>query len=394
MADIFISYSRDSRALVEKLAANLIRCGYSVWWDTDLVGGGNYRDAILKRLSDAKVVIVVWTLQSVVSEWVISEAERARAQRKLIPIKISSVKPNDIPPPFDVLHTEEFDDFERIMRALTHAGLSGTDKASNQISDAAAAHFANGRQHFWAGKFSLAIEECTKAIELDSRHVEAFIIRGDAYNRLAEFGRAIQDFDAAIRCDDRHPVALERRANAYLALGRADRAIEDCDRSITLNSTHADPYVIRANAHNMMDQFERAIADCDWALQRSPSRPEYNCQADAYVTRAIAQNALRRFHSAVADCARAIELAPMHPNAYATRAIANNSLGHFDKTIADADTAIQLNPRLDLAYHIRGVANSWIGQLDRAATDYRMALQINPSNNAARMELQKLGMPV
>jgi hypothetical protein len=33
MSDIFISYAREDRPRVERLAAALEQCGWSVWWD-------------------------------------------------------------------------------------------------------------------------------------------------------------------------------------------------------------------------------------------------------------------------------------------------------------------------------------------------------------------------
>ena len=39
MADIFISYKSEERALPEALASDLRAAGYSVWWDVDLLGG-------------------------------------------------------------------------------------------------------------------------------------------------------------------------------------------------------------------------------------------------------------------------------------------------------------------------------------------------------------------
>jgi TIR domain len=40
MADVFISYSKHDPEPTERLAAELERQGYSVWWDTSLLTGG------------------------------------------------------------------------------------------------------------------------------------------------------------------------------------------------------------------------------------------------------------------------------------------------------------------------------------------------------------------
>ena len=50
MADIFISYSREDREWVAKLADALQAEGYSVWWDWDLLVGKRYRETIETEL--------------------------------------------------------------------------------------------------------------------------------------------------------------------------------------------------------------------------------------------------------------------------------------------------------------------------------------------------------
>jgi hypothetical protein len=122
MADIFISYSQREPEPTVKLANELEARGYSVWWDNNLVPGESFRKVILRELNTAKAVIVIWTPSSVKSDWAISEADRARSARKLIPLRLPSINYGDIPPPFNQLHTEKVDDLERILKSLTALG--------------------------------------------------------------------------------------------------------------------------------------------------------------------------------------------------------------------------------------------------------------------------------
>ena len=106
MADIFISYSKQSQAQAKELAQELRAKGLSVWFDTSLVPGDNFSDVIMAELAQARAAIVIWDAISVKSEWVRSEASRARARRILIPVRTEGIRSHDIPPPFDSLHTE------------------------------------------------------------------------------------------------------------------------------------------------------------------------------------------------------------------------------------------------------------------------------------------------
>ncbi len=123
MADIFVSYSKSDRALCARLAACLEAQGYTVWWDKSLKAGDEFRDEIVKELAKARAVIVIWTKTSVASDWVRSEAGRAKADGKLIPVRTSDIDYKTIPPPFDVLHTEIATN-EELIRAAVVAQLA------------------------------------------------------------------------------------------------------------------------------------------------------------------------------------------------------------------------------------------------------------------------------
>ena len=118
MADIFISYAKPDRTLSERLAQYLTSQGYTVWWDASLLSGENFRSVITRELAAAQFVIVIWTQASINSPWVLSEAEHARTQNKLLPVRVRTLNPNFIPLPFSILHTELVDERAKILAAL------------------------------------------------------------------------------------------------------------------------------------------------------------------------------------------------------------------------------------------------------------------------------------
>jgi TIR domain len=118
MADIFVSYAKVDRPLASKFVAMLEAEGWKVWWDTSLVIGDDFRNEIMTELGRARTVIVIWTDTSIKSDWVRSEAGRAQADRKLIPVKLPHLNYKDLPPPFDVLHTEDIGQEDKIKAAV------------------------------------------------------------------------------------------------------------------------------------------------------------------------------------------------------------------------------------------------------------------------------------
>jgi TIR domain len=130
VADIFISYSQQDRDQARLIAAFLEAEGYSVWWDMSLLSGENFRKTIMTELGRARATIVLWTESSVHSDWVQSEAGRAHADRKLIPVKVRNVSYTDIPPPFDNMHIENAADREKILAAITALLAKPQEQAS------------------------------------------------------------------------------------------------------------------------------------------------------------------------------------------------------------------------------------------------------------------------
>jgi TolB-like protein/Tfp pilus assembly protein PilF len=91
-AMIFISYARADRPRVAPLAAALSAQGYDVWWDAMIEGGAGFAKMIEAKLDAADAVIVVWSANSVASDWVRDEAAHARDHKKLVPVSIDGTE--------------------------------------------------------------------------------------------------------------------------------------------------------------------------------------------------------------------------------------------------------------------------------------------------------------
>jgi hypothetical protein len=98
MADIFLSYARPDVAVAERLARELGKTGRTIWYDRELPAHRPYADVIATELETAPAVLVLWSKASAESEWVRSEANRARELHKLVQARVSDVR---LPMPFD-----------------------------------------------------------------------------------------------------------------------------------------------------------------------------------------------------------------------------------------------------------------------------------------------------
>jgi adenylate cyclase len=98
MADVFISYAHTTGRQAQAAAAALREAGYSVWLDDDLAVHRSFTQAIEEQLTAAKAALVIWSAAAARSEWVLSEANRAREEHKLVQLRVDGAR---LPMPFD-----------------------------------------------------------------------------------------------------------------------------------------------------------------------------------------------------------------------------------------------------------------------------------------------------
>jgi tetratricopeptide (TPR) repeat protein len=89
--DVFISYAREDKPKAELIAQALVREDLSVWWDRNIPPGQSYGQMIEQALDSAKCIIVLWSKQSVASDWVKDEAAEGVRRRILVPVMIEEV---------------------------------------------------------------------------------------------------------------------------------------------------------------------------------------------------------------------------------------------------------------------------------------------------------------
>jgi hypothetical protein len=119
MADVFISYSQQTPEFTTALAKQLQDRRLDVWWDSDLTIGQRFNDVIRQQLEDADAVVVIWTPESVRSQYVLMEAGIAYAWDKLITVRAPNLPVTDLPGPFAGLQTGLVTDIEGVLKALS-----------------------------------------------------------------------------------------------------------------------------------------------------------------------------------------------------------------------------------------------------------------------------------
>ena len=118
---------------------------------------------------------------------------------------------------------------------------------SGQLSGAslAIAYTNRGNAYDDKGAYDQAIQDYTKAIQVNPSYATAYYNRGDAYNNKGEYDQAIQDFNQALRLNPSLALAFSDRAYAYEHKGEYEQAIQDDSQALKLNPSNAAAFNAR-----------------------------------------------------------------------------------------------------------------------------------------------------
>lgn len=214
-----------------------------------------------------------------------------------------------------------------------------TKNTKKQVSQKENQEQSQGQQDYLYGMALLAqqdwVRACkafTKVIVANPEHYEALVQRGLLYVILHQPVEALQDFTKAIEVNPNIAAAYLYRAKCYHRNFRQkDKSVADYSMAISLAPRDAAGYLGRAELYD-----EIALYDERQALEKN----------DDATYAHVSEECLAAIH----DYSQVIALEPTHDGAYANRGLvyarkarANKNIDFMEKAIADFEKAISLN---------------------------------------------------
>lgn len=90
MADLFISYSRNDRARCASIRDALAALKVNVWSDARIGAGAAFDRKIEREIGAARALLVLWSPDSVESDWVRNEARTGKEENRLVATQIEA----------------------------------------------------------------------------------------------------------------------------------------------------------------------------------------------------------------------------------------------------------------------------------------------------------------
>lgn len=116
------------------------------------------------------------------------------------------------------------------------------DILSNKIKKETGAHIFKGVQYDDQGKYEQAINEFTRAIEINSGYADIYNKRGLSYYNQEKYDQALRDYNKAIEINPRYTDAFNNRGIVYYQQEQYDQAISNYTKAIEIDPKYAKAY--------------------------------------------------------------------------------------------------------------------------------------------------------
>ncbi|MHA1234356.1 MAG: tetratricopeptide repeat protein [Promethearchaeota archaeon] len=152
--------------------------------------------------------------------------------------------------------------------------------------------------------YDTAIQDCNKAIELDSTHIDAYYYIGIANNEKKEYNTAIDYFKKSIDLNPNHAKAWNHMGFSHEKLGQFEKAIDSYKIAVGFDSTYTLAHYNLANGYKHEKQYDLAI---EFYKKTTEIEPNY---ALAWIFMGYAYLDKNDYHSALQNLEKAIEINP------------------------------------------------------------------------------------
>ena len=396
MSHVFVSYARSTAPQAQQIAEALRALGYEVWRDDELPAHRSYAEVIEERLAAAQAVVVLWSADAAKSEWVQSEADRARKDRKLVQLTLDAAP---LPMPFDRIECADLtrwsgepdnEGWRKVVSSIADltAQLAPAAKATpgklsicvlpflNMSGDAEQEYFSDGISEDIITDLSkvsaLSVVSRNSAFQFKGKHVDVRqVARQLGVSHVLE--GSVRKAGTRVRITAQ---LIEAANDSHLWAERYDRDLTD----IFALQDEISQAIVAALRLKLLPTEKSAIE------RRGTTNPDaYNLFLMARRLWVSGNTDMRGLETVVRLCSRATEIDAEYADAWALMAQAQLTM-HFrygvpgTDGLASVERALSLNADLAEAHAVK---SSYLARQDRheeARAEIELALRLDPES--------------
>mgnify|MGYP003774820355 CR=1 FL=1 len=150
------------------------------------------------------------------------------------------------------------------------------------FAQSARQYFRAGEEFFEKMNFRDAIEQFTRAVEMDPGYDRAYIQRANAYARLNDYEHAAADYDRAIVFNEKDAELYYLSGYAHHQQGRLGDALTRLEKAIDMKRNYLEAYQVRSMVYFKLQRYQEALEDCRICLRLKEDALGYYNLAQVY----------------------------------------------------------------------------------------------------------------
>lgn len=266
------------------------------------------------------------------------------------------------------LELEPDSEWAYIDKAISYENKGQLEKAVQSYQEALAKHPTSFIAHTklaWlcvkTGELDKAEIHLNQATRITDNFSETFLVKGILDYARRKFNLAIDDYSKAIQINPKLAENYFYRGNAYLARNNPDPAWTEYIESIKKDpSKSLGAYMKYMNSYGFKDDVLKAILDYGKAIRINKKFSQ------AYLNRSIAFRRYNEDYRALSTLEDLVKVEPENDFFYAEKGVLNLDLGKYDEALKDFEKAIEINSNEAAYYATAALASQYKGDIKDA----------------------------
>jgi tetratricopeptide (TPR) repeat protein len=266
-------------------------------------------------------------------------------------------------------------------------------------------YYKTGLTFVEAGNYQDAIDQFTKALDLEPEYTQAYVERARSYEAYGDLKNAADDLKRALVFEQKEPELYYDAARVNFSLERYKDALQLVTQSTELDRKSEASFRLLARIQLALEDYSNALVSINKALTLKDN-PENNfyrgqisekmknyIQAETDYTKAISKNQqyaeaylalaglrlqMDKPQEAMESCNTLLALEPLNKEALLIRSRIYAKLTEYPKAIDDMSKILFNNPDDKEMYLVRGNYYQEFTQHQNAINDFSKALLIDP----------------
>jgi tetratricopeptide (TPR) repeat protein len=225
-----------------------------------------------------------------------------------------------------------------------------------------------GNVYAHKGDHEAALNNYTRALELDPKMAAGYADRGFVYNDVKQPAKGVKDFETALQLEPRNGEAHLGMAYSYLQMHRPKPALAHLDAVEKISGKSHPLHLARAEAFRQSSDFPHAASEYRIALSEDPK------DLTTQIAYADVLYRMRQYAEATEALKAALALSPSDPAIYALMAQVDAKQGNRDQALQDIASAERLGGDKVEILTSTGEAFLTLGDRDSAMQRFSRAL--------------------